>query len=232
MADENEEFLKSLGFGGTPPTPVVRRFDATDVNRAAAAEKEKAAASSFWDGVGKSYSQFGTLNSILSVMDRPEPADEPVFLTDKIVEDVTQGLTNQTAIEKVLTATSEKGLEYGKAIAAEMRKTDEVNKQLDAMGLKGVAARLFADVANPEDAALMATTASILAGIAPPLAPVTAPVAGVAVKAGKFFGKVKDNAKYLTTVSAVGGAELAGIEAFAHRYTTKLLAVILFLLVL
>lgn len=217
MADENEEFLKSLGFGGTPPTPVVRRFDATDVNRAAAAEKEKAAASSFWDGVGKSYSQFGTLNSVLSVMDRPEPADEPVFLTDKIVEDVTQGLTNQTAIEKVLTATSEKGLEYGKAIAAEMRKTDEVNKQLDAMGLKGVAARLFADVANPEDAALMATTASILAGIAPPLAPVTAPVAGVAVKAGKFFGKVKDNAKYLTTVSAVGGAELAGIEALRSQ---------------
>ena len=213
MADKNEDFLKSLGFGGTPPTPVVRRFDATDVNRAAAAQKEKAAASSFWDGVGKSYQQFGTLNSVLSVMDRPEPTDEPVFLTDDIVKNVTQGLTSQTAIEKVLTATSEKGLEYGKAIAGEIRKTDEVNKQLAAMGLKGVAARLFADVANPEDAVLMATTASIIAGIAPPLAPVAAPVTAVATKAGKFFGRVKNNAKYLTTASVVGGAELAGIEA-------------------
>lgn len=213
MADKNEDFLKSLGFGGTPPTPVVRRFDATDVNRAAAAQKEKAAASSFWDGVGKSYQQFGTLNSVLSVMDRPEPTDEPVFLTDDIVKNVTQGLTSQTAIEKVLTATSEKGLEYGKAIAGEIRKTDEVNKQLAAMGLKGVAARLFADVANPEDAVLMATTASIIAGIAPPLAPVAAPVTAVATKAGKLFGRVKNNAKYLTTASVVGGAELAGIEA-------------------
>lgn len=213
MADKNEDFLKSLGFGGTPPTPVVRRFDATDVNRAAAAEKEKAAASSFWDGVGKSYEQFGTLNSVLSVMDRPEPTDEPIFLTDDIVKNVTQGLTSQTAIEKVLTATSEKGLEYGKAIAGEVIKTDEVNKQLAAMGLKGAAARLFADVANPEDAVLMATTASIIAGIAPPLAPVAAPVTAVATKAGKLFGRVKDNAKYLTTASVVGGAELAGIEA-------------------
>ncbi|MDB4552427.1 hypothetical protein N9008_00130 [bacterium] len=217
MAEKtSEEFMAQLGFGGTPSTPLTQEFDAGAIRRASYDAAIKAQGTGFWEAAGKRYQQ-GSLNSILTVMDRPEPSEEPLLLTDDYVNELTDGLTNERAIKTVLDAASEKGLEYGRAIREEVLKTDRLNAELGALGMKGITASLVADIFNPEEAAAMTATASVVAGMSGPAAPVAAPVAAVATRAGKLFGQIKNNKKYLAFAGGVGGTELAAIELLRQQ---------------
>ena len=99
MAEKtSEEFMAQLGFGGTPSTPLTQEFDAGAIRRASYDAAIKAQGTGFWEAAGKRYQQ-GSLNSILTVMDRPEPSEEPLLLTDDYVNELTDGLTNERAIK-------------------------------------------------------------------------------------------------------------------------------------
>jgi len=203
--------LESLGFGGTTPSPVTSKFSLEEVNKANLLAKAKVKDTSFWDMVGKRYAEAGTVPTVLSLFDRPD-TKEPTPLTKEDVDNLTVGLTNQTAVKRVLDAASENGIEYGQAIASEVRKTDEVNNMLGQAGLKGLGAMVVSDVFAPDDAAIMLATAQATALMSPVTAPVTAPFAAGAVKIGRLFSKFKDNRKYLASAAGIGALEVGGLE--------------------
>ena len=200
--------LEALGFGGATPSPYTPKFTLDEVNKANMEAKARQKDASFFELVGERYSEAGTIPSVLSLIDRPDAEEAPTMLTQEDVDSVTEGITNERALKRVLDATQEKGITYGRAIADEVRRTDEVNKKLSQAGLKGLAATVAADVFAPDDAALMLTTAAATAAVAPAAAPVTA----LGAKAFSMFSKFKNNKKYLMAAAGIGGTELAGLE--------------------
>jgi hypothetical protein len=212
MAEQN--FLKDmeeLGFGGAEPSPLTATVSDLALKAArkqAEAEREDLG---FWEMVGMRQLDAGTIFSATALLDRPE-AGEQEALTDEIIEELTGGITDERAITRILEAAGSKGVNYGRAIAREVRQTIETNQALSEQGLTGAAAMLFSDVLDPADAAIMAATAAGVSAAAPPLAPVTAPVAAAGAKGYRLFSKFKNNKKYLAMAAGVGGTELAALE--------------------
>ncbi|MEL0013952.1 MAG: hypothetical protein VW715_02005 [Rhodospirillales bacterium] len=212
MAEENiERELSKLGFGGVEPSPLTGVVSDLALKAAQRKVEQEADELSFWDLVMTRQSDAGTIPSAMSLFDRPE-AVQGEAITEDIVNELTAGITDELAVRRILDALEQKGVNYGRAIASEVRRTIEANKVLTSAGLRGAGAMILSDVLDPADAAIMATTATGVAALAPPTAPVTAPLAAGAVKAGRLFSRFKDNKKYLAMAAGVGGTELAALE--------------------
>lgn len=212
MAEENiERELSQLGFGGAEPSPLTGVVSDLAIKAAQRKVKEEADQYSFWDLIMERQMDAGTIPSAMSLFDRPTPVQGEA-ITEEVVNELTAGITDEVAVKRILDALEQKGVTYGRAIASEVRRTIEANKILTQAGLRGAGAMILSDVFDPADAAIMAASAGVVSAVAPPAAPLTAPIAAGTAKVARLFGKFKNNKKYLAMAAGVGGTELAALE--------------------
>ena len=90
--------LEALGFGGATPSPYTPKFTLDEVNKANMEAKARQKDASFFELVGERYSEAGTIPSVLSLIDRPDAEEAPTMLTQEDVDSVTEGITNERAL--------------------------------------------------------------------------------------------------------------------------------------
>ncbi len=212
MADENQEFLKSLGFNTSVASPKVDFVSDYTMYKAQKEAEEEVADLGFWDLVGKRQATQGTFMNVMGEIDRPDSAGATV-LTAQDVTNLTSGFSNRNAIERILEEASENGIERARYLANEFKRTEEANRLLGLAGVKGIAAQAVSDVFDPADIAVMIGSGAALSWAGP----LGAGLGATAAKTGSLLSKFRKGKNYAALFGGVTAAETLALERLRQQ---------------
>lgn len=213
--ETKKDVFKRHGFSSSYPSPVERVFSDEDIAKAEKQLKEEARERTKDMGFFELYTKQQTTQGLaFEAYDFAKglgERGEGEVITPEMSKKLLEGLSSESAIEDVLTATNKHGYQYGMYLSNLFRKSDEAKKDLADSGMRGFMAQITSDLSDPAENLIMGSTAAGVAAIAPPLAPVTAPVAGGGVRLARLISKYK-NTNYLKTAFGIGATEQAAFD--------------------
>jgi len=206
MSETLEQMQEGFGFSGVAPSPLSPQFSERQVRLAAKKQKEEA--KGFFELTGQTlFTQSTGAAGIRFFGD--DFVDNRPFSQD-VFKEITDGITDETALEKILEAGSKKGTGAAKKMIHEMGLTSQLYQDMSAAGMTGTTAYITAMTLDPVDTAAAVATAAAVSAAAPPLAPITAPVTATAVKGYRMFQKIRKAPVALGF--GLGATEQAGLE--------------------
>jgi len=212
MADENQEFLKSLGFNTSVASPKVDFVSDYTMYKAQKEAEEEVVDLGFWDLVGKRQATQGTYMNIKGEFNRPDSAGATI-LTAQDVTNLTSGFSNRNAIERILEEASENGIERARYLANEFKKTEEANRLLGLAGIKGIAAQVVSDVFDPADIGVMIGSGAALSWAGP----LGAGLGATTAKTSSLLSKFLKGKNYAALFGGVTAGETLALERLRQQ---------------
>ena len=213
--ETKKDVFKRHGFSSSYPSPIERVFSDEEIAKANQQLKDEARERTkdlgFFELYAKQQTTQGLAFEAYDYVQGLTERGEGEVITPEMSKELLKDLDDERAIENVLRGVNKYGFQYGLYLSNLYRESNSAKKDLRDSGMKGFGAQLLSDFTDPAENAIMFTTAAGVAAAAPPLAPVTAPVAAGGVRVARLISKYK-NANYLKLAFGAGATEQAAFD--------------------
>lgn len=223
MAEQFSQRTQTLlGFQKEMPLPFTTIISRKDINAEIAASKEETEKMDFSTLYGMAIDQewiVPTLqNNSFRLTNTPEKPMSEEELTPEVAKQLTEGLTDQRAIEDILKMARTSGINMALKLADNYRNIQRNNETFASYGLTGVGAVGLAAMTDPaEISAIAALTAGVTAATGG-FGTVPTAVAGGTVQTARGLKKAYSVSRALKTGFAVGALEAATVESIRAKF--------------
>ena len=223
MAEQFSQRTQTLlGFQKEMPLPFSTIISRKDINAEIAANKEETEKMDFSTLYGMAIDQewiVPTLqNTAFRLANTPEKPMSEEELTPEVAKQLTEGLTDQRAIEDILKMARISGVNMALKLADNYRNIQRNNETFASYGLTGVAAVGLATMTDPAEIGAIATLTAGVTAATGGFGTVPTAVAGGTVQTVRGLKKAYNVSRALKTGFTVGALEAATVESIRAKF--------------
>jgi hypothetical protein len=223
MAEQFSQRTQTLlGFQKEMPLPFTTIISRKDINAEIAASKEETEKMDFSTLYGMAIDQewiVPTLqNNSFRLTNTPEKPMSEEELTPEVAKQLTEGLTDQRAIEDILKMARTSGINMALKLADNYRNIQRNNETFASYGLTGVGAVGLAAMTDPAEISAIAGLTAGVTALTGGFGTVPTAVAGGSVQTARGLKKAYSVSRALKTGFAVGALEAATVESIRAKF--------------